>query len=280
MRSRFSRCLAAVSVLALCTPRDVLAQLSTSARLSDVAANAAIGGIIAGARSLLRGGSVVRPVALGALGGGVQGLGRQVAASSFSGSGLVGREVSAVGISLTHWGATDSLVFFAPVGPVMLEIRPGAAQSLRARVSLFDLATLGTQIANRQSRFDLESSVSSGAPVFLRPQVDMPLDAQESGFAQVGTIFLAREEPAQLRAFITRHESVHILQWDALSQLVALPLERTLVSRIPGGAWLEQYVDVGALAPLGAYIVAKQIQYEQQPWEREAYKLTSGRPTP
>jgi hypothetical protein len=104
----------------------------------------------------------------------------------------------------------------------------------------------------------------------------MPLGAQEGGFAQVSTIFLAREEPPEFRRVTARHESVHVLQWDALSQLVARPIERSLVSRVPGGAWLERYVDIGALAPVVVFVIARQIPYDQQPWEREAYRLTTG----
>jgi hypothetical protein len=271
-------------LLALCVPGLALAaeargQVPASARLADFAVNAAIGGVIAGARSLLLGGSIARPLALGALGGGVQGLGRQIAASPFTGSGLLGREVSALGISLTYSAGVDSLVVFAPLGPVMLELRPGTAQALRARVSLFDVLTLGLSLADRESSFDLEASLSAGAPTFRRPRSRMPLGAQEGGFAQVGTIFLAREEPADSRRLTLRHESVHVLQWDALSQLVALPVERALVSRLPGGAWLERHADVGALAPLTVYFVSRQLPYEQHPWEREAYRLTTGRPT-
>jgi hypothetical protein len=280
MLSRFPRGLAAACALALGVPHAMHAQVSTSARVSDVAVNAAIGGVVAGVRSLLRGGSVLRPVALGALGGGVQGVGRQVAASRISGSGFVGRELSAVGISLAYWGATDSLLILAPVGPVMLEVRPGAAQSFRARVSLFDVATLARSLADHESSFDLESSFTSGVPTFRRPRARMPLGAQEGGFAQVSTIFLAREEPSGFRRVTVRHESVHVLQWDALSQLVVLPIERSLVSRVPGGAWLERYVDVGALAPLGVFLIARRIPYEHQPWEREAYQLTTGRSAP
>jgi hypothetical protein len=280
MLGRVSRRLLALCAPTLVSTAEARAQVPTSARLADFAVNAAIGGVISGARSALRGGGITRPVALGALGGGVQALGRQLAASPFTASGVLGRELSAVGISLTYSAGVDSLVVLAPVGPVMLELRPGTAQPVRARVSLFDLVTIGLSLADRESSFDLVSSLSAGVPTFRRPRSRMPLGAQEGGFAQVGTIFLAREEPADSRRLTIRHESVHVLQWDALSQLVALPVERALVARLPGGAWFERHADVGALAPLTVYVVSRQIPYEHQPWEREAYRLTTGLPTP
>jgi hypothetical protein len=169
--------------------------------------------------------------------------------------------------------------FLAPAGPLLLEVRPGARQRVRARVNLVDVATIVAALSDGHSTFDLASSLSVGAPVFLCPRTAMPLGYDESGFTQVGTIFLAHDIPGAFRNEVLRHEGVHVLQWDAYNQLVAFTIERAIVRRLPGGSMLQRVADVGVLAPASAYLLARQIPYDQQPWEREAYLLTTGRPT-
>lgn len=254
------------------------AQVTTQTRASNLAINGAIGGVVAGLRSLFTGNRGWRVVLAGAGGGVVQGVGKQLAASRFSGAGLLGREVSAAGVSLTYSATVDTTVIFAPIGPVMLEIRPRSARHVRARVSAVDIATIAAAAIDGHSNFDLGLTLSAGAPVFLRPSSRMPMGYADGGFTQVGTIFLANEAGDESRRqVLLPHESVHILQWDAYSQLAALPIERRIAQHIPGIRWVERYIDLGVVAPASVYAIAQQIPYEDQPWEREAYLLTVGK---
>ena len=254
------------------------AQLPVSKRVTDVAINAAIGGIIAAARSAIGGHAVQRAMFLGAAGGGIESVGRQIAAQRFTAAALVGREVGAAGISLGYSSGADSLVLLAPIGPLTLEIRPRDSSRVHARLDLFDAASIITAVADGHSTFDLSASLAHGAAVFRRPRSRMPLGYDESGFTQVGTIFVASDVSPAERALALRHESVHLLQWDTYQQLVTLPIERAAIARIPGGSTLSRFADLGVLAPLSVYVIAKQIPYDRQPWEREAYELTTGRP--
>lgn len=263
--------------LASLVARPATAQVSSRARITDVAINAAIGGIIAAAHSVIIGHPVQRAALLGAAGGGIESVGRQIAAERFTAAGLLGREVGAAGISLGYSAAADSLVILAPIGPLTLEVRPRDSSRVHARLNLFDAATILTAVADGHSTFDAGATFSHGAPVFRRPRSRMPLGYDESGFTQVGTIFVASDVPRAERALALRHETVHLLQWDTFQQLVTLPLERAATARIPGGRTLQRFFDVGVVAPLSVYVIAKQIPYDQQPWEREAYELTTGR---
>lgn len=38
-------------------------------------------------------------------------------------------------------------------------------------------------------------------------------------------------------------------------------------------------VDLGFVAPAMAFLAASSIDYDRRPWEREAYRLTTGQPT-
>lgn len=260
-------------ILVRATP--AAAQVSTNARVSNLAANAAIGAVLAVARSLFAGHHFTRSLALGTLGGAMQGAGRQVAAGRSTASGLVGRQLSALGISLTYSAGADSLVLIAPVWLVTLEVRPHVPNHVRARVNLMDFAFVTSALIDGRS-LDVASSLSAGAPVFTRTIA--PTD-EEVGYTRMGVIFLNNGIPSALRREALSHEAVHLLQWDAYDQLLAFPIERKLVRSVPGGTALSRFLDLGVLSPISALLIAERISYERQPWEREAYLLTTGRPT-
>ncbi|HST07215.1 MAG TPA: hypothetical protein VLJ83_03550 [Gemmatimonadaceae bacterium] len=251
------------------------AQVSTNARVSNLAANAAIGGVLAAARSLFGTHQFARSLALGTLGGAIQGAGRQVAAGRSTASGIVGRQLSALGISLGYSAGADSLVLIAPVWLVTFEVRPHLPNHVRARVNLMDFAFVTSALIDGRS-LDVASSLSAGAPVFTRALT--PKD-KELGYTRMGVIFLTDGIPSALRREALSHESVHLLQWDAYNQLVAFPVERKLVRSVRGGTSLSRFLDLGVLSPTSALLIAERIRYERQPWEREAYLLTTGRPT-
>lgn len=252
------------------------AQVSTNARVSNLAANAAIGAVLATARSLFGGHEFTRSLALGTLGGAIQGAGRQVAAGRSTASGLVGRQLSAVGISLTYSAGADSLVLIAPLWLVTFEVRPHLPNHVRARVNLMDFAFVTSALIDGRS-LDVASSLSAGAPVFTRAIA--PKD-EELGYTRMGVIFLTDGIPSALRREALSHEAVHVLQWDAYNQLVAFPIERKLVRSVQVGRSFSRFLDLGVLSPTSALLIAQRIRYERQPWEREAYLLTTGRPTP
>ena len=251
------------------------AQVSTSARISNLAANAAIGGVLAAARSLFGGHRFARSLALGSLGGAIQGAGRQVAGGRSTASGLVGRQLSAVGISLAYSAGADSLVLIAPVWLVTFEVRPHLPNPVRARVNLMDFAFVTSALVDGRS-LDVASSLSVGAPVFTRA---VAAKDKYVGYTRMGVIFLTDGVPAALRREALSHEAVHLLQWDAYGQLVAFPIERKLMRSVPGGRSLSRFLDLGVFGPIPALLIAQRIRYEKQPWEREAYLLTTGRPT-
>jgi hypothetical protein len=145
-------------------------------------------------------------------------------------------------------------------------------------VNLVDLALVAVAVADRHSRLEVGSSLSAGAPVFSRPTP--PWWGVDGGYSRMGVIYLTDEIPPALRREVLSHEAVHLLQWDAYNQLVAFPLERAIMRRLPGGASLPRFIDIGVLSPVAALLIAQQIPYERQPWEREAYLLTTGHPTP
>jgi hypothetical protein len=158
---------------------------------------------------------------------------------------------------------------------VTLEVRPHTPNHVKARVNLMDFVFVTSAIIDHRW-LDVRSSLSAGAPVFTRV---VAANDKELGSTRMGVIFLRYGISSALRREALSHEAVHLLQWDAYGQLVAFPIERKIVRSVPGGRSFSRFLDLGVLGPASALLIAQQIRYERQPWEREAYLLTTGRPT-
>ena len=183
-------CIMLALMLLAATP--AAAQVSTKARISNLAANAAIGAVLAAGRQVFGRHKFMRPMVLGALGGAIQSAGRQVAAGRSTVSGLVGRQVSALGISATYSAGADSLVLIAPVWLVTFEVRPHQENRIRARVNLMDFAFVTSALIDGRS-LDVGSSLVAGAPVFTRAITSTDV---EVGYSRMGVIFLLNGSPA------------------------------------------------------------------------------------
>lgn len=97
--------------------------------LNFLSANALLGGITAGIVSHLRHGSFSTGFTRGALGGAVAYGGKRTAAAGFAGAGFLGRQLGAVGGSITRnaaldIGLLDTLIL--PVGPLRIFVDPGS----------------------------------------------------------------------------------------------------------------------------------------------------------
>jgi hypothetical protein len=255
------------------------AQVSMSDRASNLAINGAIGSAIAATHAVIRGRDPWKALVTGFGGGAIMGAGKQFAASRFFGAGLLGRQLSAVGVGVVERTARDTMVFRSTLGPLTLEVRPKAEDRVRPRINVVNAATLVIYALQRDVRLDMKGTISTGAPVFRLPIERMQFEGGTAeGFQHTGVILIAEDLAADTRhrRLILAHETVHLLQEDALSYLVTLPVEHALVRRLPLGDRAPRMLDVGAVAPLGVIWLCTRIRYERRPWEREAYQLTEG----
>ena len=259
------------------------AQVSASKRASNLAVNGAIGSVLAAAHAMVHGRNPVKALAPGFAGGALMGAGKQIAASRFFGAGLVGRQVSMVGVGVVELAARDTMVFRGTMGPLTLEIRPQAKDRVRPRINVVDAATLLIYVLRADAHLDVSGTISTGTPVFRMPIAKMEFDGGTAeGFQHTGVILIANElasDPRE-RQLILGHETVHLLQEDAMSDLIGIPLERALISLLPFGDRAPRLLEVGALAPLGVIALSTQLRYDRRPWEREAYMLTEGHAHP
>ena len=243
--------------------------------------NAALNGLSAGVVQKLRGGSFQDGFARGALGGGITYAGKRISVGRWNGAGLVGREIAAVGGSITRNAAEgrstlDELIF--PLGFVRLRVDPGAESPVRATLDLHGFLWTAYAVLSPELEWDAGASLSAGAPVFRAPGriIDWAGVADNDGlvlgFAPAGTILLSDDPLYRERMPTTfAHERVHVLQYDQLFFTVGSPLQRWIAPKVPGGETASRYVDIDLAAPFVYGMLLVGGEHSERAWEREAY---------
>ncbi|HEY7406703.1 MAG TPA: hypothetical protein VH638_00420 [Gemmatimonadaceae bacterium] len=254
--------------------------LSGGDRLAHLGVNGALGGFSAAMYALARGKNPWRAALVGFGGGVAMGAGKQVAARRFDGSGLIGRQLAALGTSVVRSASEDTLVMMVPVGPMTLEVRPSAVDRVRPRVNLVSAGTVLYYIVRADTRIDWDATLSAGAPVFRFPTETVATrDGVIFGRMDFGTILLGAAPPVldPQRRMTLPHEATHVVQYDFLEQALSLPPERAILRKLGvSEGWL-RHVDVGAISVMLAGVLQMHMDYEDRPWEREAVLLTEGR---
>ena len=244
--------------------------------------NAAIGGLTAGVVRHARGESFWRGFLGGAVGGGISYGGKRISGERFRGAGFLGRETAAVGASIVRnaaesRGLLDQAIL--PIGPVRVYVDRTAQTPLRAKVDLAGLVSTAYAAAQPDSRLAVAASFSAGAPVFhRRPRYDGKYiypGAHRAGVIRLRSAETSWPEVRRQQLILAQaHEQVHVAQYDFTFIVWSEPVERRLLSLLPGGERIHRYVDlglnVGAWAGLNAII-----DYDDRPWEKEATFLTA-----
>jgi hypothetical protein len=254
--------------------------LSSRDRVGHLAVNGALGGFSAAMFALARGKNPWRAAAVGFGGGIALGVGKQVAGRRFDGSGLIGRQLAALGTSVVRAASEDTMVVIVPLGPMTLEIRPSAVDRVRPRVNLVGAGTVLYYVIRADTRLDLGATLSAGAPVFRFPTETVSTrDGIIFGRMDFGTIVLGTPPlvlDAQRRMTLP-HEGIHVVQYDFLEQALSLPPERAILRKLGATEGWQRHVDVGVISVLLAGILQMHMDYDDRPWEREAVMLTEGR---
>lgn len=246
--------------------------------LAAFGGNAVLGAISGGIMQELKGGSFRRGFTRGFAGGSVVYVGKRLSVERFEASGLIGRQVAAVGSSMVRnagEGAGMLEKLYLPLGVARLEVHtPTGHLQLTP-----DLTALGWTIwalTQPELSFDRSASLSAGTPVFrtdnkaLRVHGDTALI---SGVTNSGVI-LAVGIPA-LGPVVTRkllaHERVHVLQEDQLFLTVTDPLEELVMRQLPFlGGWAASRVDINLSTELMRRLARWFPKHLERPWETEA----------
>ena len=265
----------AAIVLLTGTPIPASAQVRAGVRIEDIGINAAIGLATAAAWSVIHGHGVTDGATRGLIGGATMGIGRQVAASPFTGAGFAGREISAVGISLMTSPGDEPLSLWLPIGPMELQVKDGRAVNWRVNATNVVAAIINA--SGRTARLDAGMSLASGALVFRSTRaVIRTSHGEASGSELFDSITLSRAAFDGTSRFpnVLFHENVHVLQEDYLASAVANPLERSVLNQSWIGRRITPHINLGLLSLSFISVANSVIPYHSRPWEREAYTLT------
>lgn len=245
--------------------------------LLTLGTNAMLGGLTAGVTQRLRGGAFGDAFVHGAAGGAGVYVGKRLAVSSSPAAGLAGRQVAAIGASVSRNAADGRPAFerlVLPIGPAL--VRLDLAGGARGHVTL-DLVGLGAlgmiALSSHAARVDWGSTLSSGTFVF---DVDSGDDHSWAARHIAGAIVLDRDpgRTNQPRSVLLAHERVHLLQYDQAFILWADPAERALFRRLPYPKFT-RYVSF-SLQAIATHAIGAVIAYDKQPWEMEAHFLDRG----
>lgn len=278
--ARLAVAMGAACCLAAAQPDAAAAQVNPAPtwmrETSALGLNALLGGLTAGVTQEIRGGSFTDGFARGALGGAVMYGGKRIAVERFSGAGLLGRQVAAMGISAVRnasdgVGSLERIVL--PIGPVRVYLRPGAAEPVRARLDLVTTAAILYAAGVDELELDGGASLSAGAPVFvaqnvlIRDLADDTLGA--SGRTRAGAMYLSRIFGLDFEQDFA-HERVHVVQNDFIFLAWTDPAEDRVLRMVPGGRLLSRYADLN-LSPLVTTTLSRAFKnYHDRPWEVEA----------
>lgn len=247
-----------------------------------LAGNALIGGFTAALFQSSRGGAFWPAFRVGALGGSIAYAGRKVTAEEFSGAGLLGRELGAVGASLVSnaaHGRPPLERFVLPFGPTRVYITTKPVD-VTFKLDL-PTATATMYYALSGARFDAAASLSAGAPVF--EQHVTFADGHWRG-DQIAGVIKATGNPSDPnpdapKSLVLAHERVHTLQYDFALVAWSEPAEAWLARHLPGGSWLQRHIDFG-LHLLPWQLLNTVVPYRARPWEAEARFLSGVRADP
>lgn len=211
-------------------------------------ANAALGALTAGVTRLIRGEPVLSGLPGGALGGALGYAGRRVAVEDFDGAGFLGREINAVGASVTRNagrsdGWLDELVL--PLGPMHLYLGLADDRPTRLRADLNDIGWLIWAWADPQLGIEWDDSFSLGTPVFRTSGGSLRQGGEAVHGLAVGGVILLDE---QAGTAVLDHELVHVLELDFVQHTAGAPLERAALDHFfPGAEWTG-YLDPSVLS--------------------------------
>ncbi len=250
-------------------------------QLTALTTNALFGGLTAGVFQELRGGSFKDGFARGALGGSVTYAGKHVAGKRFDGAGLVGREIAAVGSSITRNASfaqpTLAQLTF-PLGPVQLQVWP-RQRKLDASLDVVAAGWIIYGLTEPELHFVAGESFSAGTAVFRtdnRLIVNRRNRVHAGGFAAAGIIFQSHV-PAWGTPFLERalaHERVHVEQEDQLHYTLIEPAADWLLRKLPFGPVIARRIDVNLSAELLGLLAGAFPRHIDRPWELEATYLS------
>ena len=253
-------------------------ETSFESHLALAGVNAALAGVTGGLYGLAGGRGFGRPFIEALPGGALAYSGRIIAARGFWGAGIIGRQVSALGISVVRnagRGTDDADEFVFPAGPVRLYVRKETGNwSLQPRIDVIATGFLATALLRHDMQVLWGESLSAGAPVIAYEAL---LREDRVTGKTFGSAILVRPEagPATVG-----HERVHVLQRDFAFHLWGDPFQEWIARGDAGLTALAGSIDIDIAYPAFEALIYSALgtPYLGELREREARLLSPASP--
>ena len=219
---------------------------ATAAELVGV--NAIIGGVTAATQALIRKKDPFRAFGVGAFGGLVHLLGKNLAVEPSPAHGWLGLVVAGTGSSVVAnggRGVTPWEEITIPIGPTRLRFTPRDSVRFRFAVNVFESAVLTRAFLRDGLRLDWGRSAATGVFVFHTRDLRVLRDGQEVWGIAVAPIAVVSAFAVD-SASVVRHEVVHVHQHWFVQDTWGRPIEGILRRRIPGARRIPAWLELGA----------------------------------
>jgi hypothetical protein len=225
----------------------------TASAFEVVAGNVLAGGITAAVRAVATRQDPLRAFAIGAFGGGVHLVGKNLAVESGPVRAWIGTAISGTGISMIANGSRGLKMFDEVDIPILvtrLRLRPRDRDKIHFAVNAFETGTLITAFFTRGAAFDLNRSLSTGTAVFVTRNRRIVInEAQWGGFAAIASPVVFLDTTIGDPERTLRHEVVHAHQHWFMQDAWGRPVDEFLRRRLPGFRFIPRWIDLGIAAP-------------------------------
>ncbi len=247
-------------------------------RAQLLAANVGLGALVGGLRALVAQRPIRRGVLYGASGGAISGAGRQLVGTRRALAGVSGRAVHDLGLGVGTMAVRDTLELPMHIRPLVARWRPSTRQWPRVRVNVTNLVTSIAFLRDPAVYVDWNETLWSGALVVAQ-RAGVPDNSYWGGSTWPGTIRLYGDLGSDAeRRLLLAHESIHVLQLDAMHEWLGHDAESRALRQSRAGRAIARWVEPGALGALVGLASRQGLPYTRSPLEIEAWWLADGRP--
>jgi hypothetical protein len=250
------------------------ARTTSDAKL--LAVNVALGGLTAGVWRVVTRKPLVAGVVRGSAAGAIVYVGKKMIAEETPLGWWAGRQIAAIASSEVA-NAAEGLPILQhvvlPVGPIRVHFDRHAARKVMPRLDALQSIAIVAFALHPATRFSAKESFATGAVVFVNES------SKFDGYHAAGVIslndVLTGAFLLQCKRTILSHELIHSVQYDFTFTAWSDATQAAISRRVGTVAFITRFMDFNLTLP-APYVANRLIDYDDRPWEIEAYSLTDG----
>jgi hypothetical protein len=254
--------------------QPVTAHTTSDAKL--LAVNVALGGLTAGVWRVMTRKPLIGGVVRGAAAGAVVYAGKKIIAEESPLAWWGGRQIAAMASSEVA-NAAESLPILQrvvlPLGPIRIHVDRLAPRKVMPRLDALQSIAIVAFAIHPATRFSAKESFATGAVVFVNENTKF------DGYHVAGVLSLSERLTGEIllrcKRTILSHELIHSSQYDFTFTAWSDATQAAISRRVQPVAFITRFVDLNLALP-APYLVNRLIEYDDRPWEIEAYSLDKG----